>query len=281
MDYALCHLSVVPLRSSPSDKSEQVSQLLFGEIVELLEWKGRTWVKIRCTWDNCIAWAQARQVKPLTSTEFRLFSDKFAYCLDLFQPLMSNDFVMPIPIGARLPDFDGMKFSFDGKTYNYSGQAVFPENLEATPDRVIKIARRYLLAPYQWGGRSPFGIDAGGFTQMVFKLVGITLHRNPDAQVHQGELVDFIEQSMPGDLAFFENSAGAITHTGILLPDGKIIHVAEQVRIDRIDHFGIFDEETSRYTFKLRVAKRMLKQKPIPIAEQKEVRKELPQAALF
>lgn len=281
MDFALCHLSVVPLRSSPSDKSEQVSQLLFGEIVELLEWKGRAWVKVRCTWDNCIAWVQARQVKPLTSSEYKLFTEKFAYCLDLIQPLMSNDFVMPIPLGSRLPDFDGMKFIFDGKTYNYSGQAVFPENLEPTPERVIKLARRYLLAPYQWGGRSPFGIDAGGFTQMVFKLVGISLHRTPEMQVHQGELVDFIEQSMPGDLAYFENSSGAITHAGILLPDGKIIHAAEQVRIDRIDHFGIFDEETARYTYKLRVAKRLLKQKASPTVEQKEARKELPQAALF
>ncbi len=282
MDFALCHLSVVPLRSSPSDKSEQVSQLLFGEIVELLEWKGRSWVKVRCTWDNCIAWVQVRQVKPLTFSEHKLFTEKFAYCLDLFQPLMSNDFAMPIPIGARLPDFDGMKFSFDGKSYHYAGQAVFPENLEPTPDRVLKIARRYFLAPYQWGGRSPFGIDAGGFTQMVFKLVGINLHRTPDAQVHQGELVDFIEQSQPGDIAFFEKSVGTISHAGILLPDGKIIHAAEQVRIDRIDHFGIFDEETNRYTHRLRVAKRVLKHKPAPNKlEQKEIRQELPQAALF
>ena len=281
MDFALCHLSVVPLRNSPSDKSEQVSQLLFGEIVELLEWKGRTWVKVRCTWDNCIAWVQARQVKQLTISEYKLFTVKFAYCLDLFQPLMSNDFAMPIPLGAKLPDFDGMKFKFDGKTYNYAGQAVFPENLEATPERVLKIARRYLQAPYQWGGRSPFGIDAGGFTQMVYKMVGVNLHRTPDAQVHQGELVDFIEQSQPGDLAFFENSAGSISHTGILLPDGKIIHAAEQVRIDRIDHFGIFDEETTRYTNKLRVTKRVLKIKVGPKMEQKELKKEQPQAALF
>lgn len=281
MDFALCHLSVVPLRSSPSDKSEQVSQLLFGEIVELLEWKGRAWVKVRCTWDNCIAWVQARQVKPLTSSEHKLFMEKYAYCLDLFQPLLSSDYAMPIPLGARLPDFDGMKFNFDGKTYNYAGQAVFPENLEPTPERVIKLARRYLLAPYQWGGRSPFGIDAGGFTQMVYKMVGISLHRYPETQVHQGDLVDFIEQSMPGDLAYFENSSGTITHAGILLPDGKIIHAAEQVRIDRIDHFGIFDDETARYTFKLRVAKRVLRQKISPTIEQKEARKELPQAALF
>lgn len=281
MSYAICHLSVVPLRNSPSDKSEQVSQLLFGEMVEMLEWKGKSWLKIRCTWDDCIGWVQARQVKPLTTAEHQLFNEKYAYCLDLFQPLLSDEYAMPIPLGARLPDFDGMKFSFDGKSYHYSGQAVFPENLEATPDRVLKIARRYLLAPYQWGGRSPFGIDAAGLTQMVFKLVGIRLHRSPEQQVHQGELVDFNEQSMPGDLAFFENSAGTISHTGIILPENKIIHAAEQVRIDRFDHFGIFDEGLNKYTHRLRVIKRMLKVRPADLPPKKELKTADIQVALF
>lgn len=255
--------------------------MLFGEMVEMLEWKGKSWIKIRCTWDDCIGWVQARQIKPLTTSEHQLFNERYAYCLDLFQPLLSDEYAMPIPLGARLPDFDGMKFTFDSKSYHYSGQAVFPENLEATPDRVLKIARRYLLAPYQWGGRSPFGIDAAGLTQMVFKLVGIRLHRTPEQQVHQGELVDFNEQSMAGDLAFFENSAGTISHTGIILPENKIIHAAEQVRIDRFDHFGIFDEELNKYTHHLRVIKRVLKVRAADLPSKKELKTADTQVALF
>ncbi len=263
MNIALCHLSVVPVRSGSTDRSEQLSQLLFGEMVECLEWKGRAWVKIRCTWDTCIGWVQARQITPITNTEQILFEDKYAYCLDLFQPLLCGDNSMPVTIGARLPDFDGMKFTFDGKTYFYSGQAVFPENLEPTADKVLKIARRLLQAPYQWGGRSPLGIDASGFTQLVFKLVGISLHREADQQVRQGDLIDFIEEAYPGDLAFFENQAGNISHVGIILPENRIIHAAELVRIDRLDHFGIFQDELKNYTFKLRVIKRLL-HPPIP-----------------
>ncbi len=258
MNFALCHLSLVPIRNSPSDKSEQISQMLFGEIVEMMEWKGKSWVKIRCTWDNCIGWARASQIKAITTAEYELFEHRFAYCLDLFQPVMCGNFSMPITLGARLPDFDGMKFIFDGVAYSYSGQAVFPENLEATADKVIKIARRYLMAPYQWGGRSPLGIDSAGFTQMVFKLVGLKLHRLADQQVHQGQLIDFVEQSQPGDLAFFENNLSNIFHVGILMPDGQIIHAAEQVKIDRIDHYGIFNEMQQRYTHRLRVVKRLL-----------------------
>ena len=258
MKFAICHNSVVPVRNSTSNRSEQISQLLYGEMVEILETKGTIWTKIRCTWDNCIGWVISRQVKPITANEHELFELKYAYCLDLFQPLMSDNESMPICIGSRLPDFDGMKFNFDGKAYHYSGQAVFPENLHPQTDKILKIAKRYLSAPYQWGGRSPMGIDSGGFTQMVFKLVGIKLLRTAEQQVHQGRLIDFIEQAQPGDLAFFENKVGNITHSGILLPDEKIIHTAEKVRIDKVDHFGIYSDELKKYTHRLRVIKRIV-----------------------
>ena len=282
MKFAICHNSVVPIRNSTSNRSEQLSQLLFGEMVEIMELKGRQWTKIRCTWDNCIGWVLSQQIKPITSTEQKLFEEKYAYCLDLFQPLMSDNESMPICIGSRLPDFDGIKFKFDGRSFNYSGQAVFPKNLTPERDKVLKIARRYLSAPYQWGGRSPMGIDSGGFIQMVFKLVGIKLMRTTDQQVFQGELIDFIEQTAPGDLAFFENKVGNITHVGIFFPEKQIIHTAEKVRIDRIDHYGIFNDELNKYTHRLRVIKRILP--PTPISKKKEViekESENSQVALF
>ena len=282
MKFAICHNSVVPVRNSTSNRSEQVSQLLFGEIVELLDRKGKIWTKVRCIWDNCIGWVISRQIMPITSSELELFEEKYAYCLDLFQPLMSENEAMPICIGSRLPDFDGMKFKLDGKLFNYSGQAVFPENLDPAIEKIIKIAKRYLSAPYQWGGRSPMGIDSAGFTQMVFKLVGIKLLRTPEQQVHQGELISFIEQSVPGDLAFFENKASKINHVGILLPDGKIIHTAEKVRIDRVDHYGIFSDDLNKYTHRMRVIKRILPpDKIVYPVEEVEKNVDVSQVALF
>lgn len=281
MKFAICHLSVVPVRNSASNKSEQVSQLLFGEMVELLERKGKQWSKIRCSWDNTIGWALTRQLSPLTDNEAKKFEKNFAYCLDLFQPIMMDEHSMPIAIGSRLPDFDGIKFVFDNQTYRYSGQAVFPENLEPTAEKVIKISRRYLMSPFQWGGRSPLGIDASGLTQMVFKLVGVNLLRSPEQQVFQGDLIDFIEEALPGDLAFFENKAGNIAHVGIILPDGKIIHAAEQVRIDKLDHYGIFSEIENKYTHKLRVIKRHLKPQQLDLRTSKKDKVSEKQGALF
>jgi len=227
-------------------------------MVEILEKRGKRRVKIRCTWDNCIGWVDARQIKPITAGEYEFFQHNFAYNLDLLQPLLGGDHHLPITIGAKLPGFDGIRFRLDEVTYLFSGQAVFPKYLKPTIALTLKIAKRYLYAPAQWGGRSPLGIDSAGFAQMVFKMLGIRLHREAHQQVVQGNAVDFVSQSQPGDLAFFENRTGTIDHVGIILPEFEVIHVSGMVRIDKIDHFGIFDSETQRYTHKLRVVKRIL-----------------------
>lgn len=282
MTFAICPLSVVPVRNSSTDKSEQITQLLFGEIVEILGKKGKAWAKIRCTWDNTIGWVDNRQIKPITQSEYELFSENFAYSLDLISPIMSNKYHLPVTIGARLPNFDGMRFSLENEVHTFSGQAVFPTDMRPNAELILKLARRYLFSPYQWGGRSPLGIDAAGLTQLIFQMVGVSLHREPSQQVHQGETVDFVEQSQPGDLAFFENKASKITHVGIILPEHQIIHAAGRVRIDKIDHYGIFNEETGRYTHRLRVCKRMMDSQPIPKKERAaQVEKNPQQVELF
>lgn len=267
MRYGICPLSVVPVRSNSSDTSEMVSQLLFGEMVEILEKKG-SWTKIRCIWDNYIGWVDTKQINPITPTELDQYQEKYALTLDMLQGAMTNGHYIPITIGATLPNYDGVNFSLDGNSYTYSGQAVFPKDIKPNADLLIKIARRYLYAPYLWGGRSPLGIDCSGFTQIIFKMIGIRLPRDSKDQIEKGELIDFVEQGQAGDLAYFENRKGKITHVGVLLEDNKIIHASGQVRIDKIDHFGIFNEDRKKYTHKLRLVKRVLP--PQPKSSEKE-----------
>ena len=123
---------------------------------------------------------------------------------------------------------------------------------------LVETALLYLNAPYLWGGKTPFGIDCSGFTQMVYKLNGHRLKRDASQQATQGEALSFIEESEPGDLAFFDNAEGAITHVGIIMKDHYIIHAHGKVRIDRIDHTGIFNYEKRTHTHKLRVIKRIV-----------------------
>lgn len=257
MNFGICPLSVVPVRSNASDKSEMVSQLLFGEMVELLEKRG-SWGKVRCFWDNYIGWVDTKQLKKIDAADVSSYQDQYAFSLELIQGAMTEGHYLPITIGATLPKFDGLKFHLNGSSYTFSGQAISPNEIKPTVDLLLKIARRYLYAPYLWGGRSPLGIDCSGFTQVVFKIIGIALPRDAYQQVETGTLIDFVEQALPGDLAFFENRKGKITHTGIIMPDNQIIHASGQVRIDRIDHYGIYNEEKEKYTHRLRVIKRIL-----------------------
>ncbi|NBC06888.1 MAG: SH3 domain-containing protein [Bacteroidetes bacterium] len=257
--YVICPFSNVPIRNGSTNKSEILSQLLFGELAEVIERKGRQWIKVRCAWDNYVGWVAANQLMPITPSEFELFQEHYAYSLELFQPLMADKACIPIVLGARLPNFDGMRFKLDGQYYTFSGQAVFPNDVKPNADFILKIARRYLHAPFLWGGRTPMGIDAAGLVQMVFKIAGIPLPREAGQQVYLGEAVDFVEQAVPGDVAFFENRTGRITHCGIILPEEEVIHAYGSVRIDKIDHYGIYDRDAGKYTHRLRVVKRFLK----------------------
>ena len=124
--------------------------------------------------------------------------------------------------------------------------------------RLIDTALSYLNAPYLWGGKTPFGIDCSGFTQMVYKINGYSLLRDASQQATQGEALSFIEESEPGDLAFFDNADGDIVHVGIIMKDNHIIHAHGKVRIDRLDHTGIYNAERNIHTHKLRVIKKII-----------------------
>ena len=110
-------------------------------------------------------------------------------------------------------------------------------------------------SPYLWGGRAFYGIDCSGLTQVVYKIFGIRITRNSYQQIKMGHTVEFIREAQPGDLAFFDDKEGNIKHVGILLDQKRIIHASGLVRIDKIDHQGIYHEGKNKYTHKLRLIK--------------------------
>ncbi len=249
MTYGICNLSIVPLRAEPSHKSEMVSQLLFGEHFECLE-KSKNWCLIRMAFDGYEGWLDAKQYAPLTEEKFsNLNSSDHSFVSDLmeFATAPSNNLV-PIPIGSDITGISFFDHRFEG---NRTTGIKEKTNLAET-------AFLYLNAPYLWGGRTPFGIDCSGLVQMVFKLNGHQLFRDASQQATQGETLSFIEESEPGDLAFFDNPEGEIIHVGIILKNNYIIHAHGKVRMDRLDHHGIFSSDTNRYSHKLRVIKKII-----------------------
>ncbi len=255
--YAACQVSIAPMRAHPNDKSEMVSQLLFGETVEVLEAKDG-WRHVVCSWDGFSGWVDARQLRPITLSEYVEYGEHSSISLSLVEGLMAADHFVPLTMGAALPCYDGLRCRLGEQSFQFSGPVVTPSAAPRTGEWVVRVARRYLHAPYLWGGRSPFGIDAAALVQMVYRMAGIRLPREVSQQVHEGTSVDFTEQCQLGDLAFFDNGRGDIGHVGIVLPDCHIIHASGKVRIDKLDHFGIFNPEQKRYTHQLRVVKRLL-----------------------
>ncbi len=260
LPFAVCVVACSPVRKRPSDTEEIVTQLLFGECVEVLLKKHNSWMQVRCLWDNYVGWIDAKQVVQVSQEEVDQYDQSPVYALDLVQSLSMEDKTFPILMGSRLPNFDGLHCKVHDEKCVFNGTVICPDKLESiTAELVERIARKFIHAPYLWGGRSVFGIDCSGYTQLVFKLLGIRIPRDASQQVQEGDVIDFLEMTQVGDLAFFENEAKKIIHVGIILPDDKIIHASGQVRIDRLDHQGIYDKKRKKYTHKFRVAKRILK----------------------
>lgn len=252
--YGICNLAIIPLRIEPNDRSEQVSQVLFGEHFEILE-QLKQWFKIRLQYDNYEGWIDSKQCQIISESDFNEISNS-ALILnhDLVEYVTSKDnLLIPIPLGSSLSflNYDTININ------NFEFEGLKVTGIKPKSD-LIKTAFMYLNAPYLWGGKTPFGIDCSGFTQMVYKLNGYKLLRDASQQSTQGEALSFIEESEPGDLAFFDNEEGKIIHVGIIMNDNYIIHASGKVRIDRLDHLGIYNAETNRHTHKLRVIKKII-----------------------
>ena len=252
--FGICNLAIIPLRSEPSDRSEQVSQLLFGAHFEIIE-KIDKWVKIEAAFDNYIGWIDNKQFQTISEKQFHSIEQSpMVLNGDLIEYISTpKNQLMPIPLGSCLSFLDNEQIN----TENYSFEGI---KICGVKDKsnLVKTAFMYLNAPYLWGGKTPFGIDCSGFTQMVYKLNGYKILRDASEQATQGEALSFIEESEPGDLAFFDNEEGNIIHVGIMMDDNYIIHASGKVRIDRLDHLGIYNAETNRHTHKLRVIKKII-----------------------
>ena len=249
MEYGVCNLSIVPLRAESTDLSEMVTQLLYGEHFKVLE-KRRKWSYIRLSFDGYEGWLDNKQYLSISEENYsELETKQLRLASDMvdFVGIPGNQ-LLSICLGSTISASDLLGHSFEGKSV--LGQ--LPK------EHLIDSAISYLNTPYLWGGKSPFGIDCSGFTQMVYKLNGYRLFRDASQQATQGEALSFIEESEPGDLAFFDNQEGKITHVGIIMKDNYIIHAHGKVRIDRLDHSGIFNYEMRNHTHRLRVIKRII-----------------------
>lgn len=247
MPYAICKVPVSPMRGQASHRAEMVSQLLFGEPVELLE-SENDWTKIRAVADGYEGWCQHAQLLIMESFDAASVPE---YATDWINPVLENDQLMWVPLGSRVDLIQQgplqHRFLFRGN----QRPAIAPDGVQ-----MIELGLRYLNTAYLWGGRSVFGVDCSGFVQQLYRLFGIGLPRDAWQQANEGEAVGFLQEVKAGDLAFFDNAEGRIIHVGILMDAQTILHSAGNVRIDPIDHAGILHAESRKRTHSLRLIKR-------------------------
>ena len=257
METGICLLSVIPVREKPSDKSQMIHQLLFGETVKIFD-RMKSWWLIRSSGNGYEGWVDSNQITALEEALFdKMEIERPVYLANPCLRADSKNGSVLLSLGSRLPFYKNHGFEVGGIRYNFES---IPEVYQGkkSSEELISLAKRYLGIPYLWGGRSYFGLDCSGFIEVVFHSCGYQLPRDSADQAQIGKTIGFINEAQAGDLAFFDNEEEQIVHVGILLSNTQVIHASGSVRVDSIDHQGIFNKTQQKYTHKLRLIKRVL-----------------------
>ena len=237
------------MRSDNFHESELVSQLLYGDCFKILSSKNE-WLQIKTLNDSYVGWINNKQINEISkiNAEKITFDDKIFSTRLIDYIETDENKLSSIVLGSNIGACKYLGHKYDG-----------PKTKKTkTKPNLTKVASMYLNSPYLWGGKTPFGIDCSGLTQMIYRINGYKIPRDASQQSELGETLSFIEESEPGDLAFFDNKEGKIIHVGMLLENNYILHAHGNVRIDRIDQTGIFNQEKQKHSHKLRIIKKII-----------------------
>jgi cell wall-associated NlpC family hydrolase len=248
------------MRKEPNEASEMVNQVLFGECFSVLEEnKPGNLSLIQLHHDKYEGWINSKCVHKLSDHDWKVLQKLPIFVShDLQNILKADNHTEPVIIGCG----SILRCSSPGKTRTERGFCSIPDISLNTSlnirESLVCYGKKLLSVPYLWGGRSSFGFDCSGLCQNLYRQVGIEIPRDSSAQASLGNVINFIEESQAGDLAFFDNDEGIIIHVGMILGENKILHASGRVKIDFIDHQGIFSIEQNRYTHKLRLIKKLV-----------------------
>lgn len=248
--------SLAAVRKEPNETTEMVNQLLFGEQVAILE-SYKQWYRIESTIDSYPGWVDSRLIETVNDSKVVKELSTFTTASTLIQAIKISDSTRYLlSPGSILYGLNGKRFQLNGVDFEITGDVPSPN--ASTASTVINTAYQFLNTPYLWGGKSIFGIDCSGLIQICFRTANVFLPRDAWQQAQCGQTVEFINHARTGDVAFFDNEEGHITHAGILISSNEIIHSSGYVRTDQFDHQGIYNQQLGAYTHRMRIIKRIL-----------------------
>jgi hypothetical protein len=240
----------VPVRKDPHERSEMVTQVLFGEYVDIDDEAG-LWLHIRAHLDKYEGWVDKKciyRTQHVQPVAYYVCRENIRICN------VSDASSVILPIGSSVPELSDGTFELGGKQFLIEDTSSLAQPGTIRAETLFPIL---VSVPYIWGGRCGYGFDCSGLTQFLCRVNGNAIPRDASDQSGMGKTLSFMEEVQTGDLAFFDNTEGMIHHVGMIAGKGRIIHASGMVRIDKIDQQGIFNEELGRYTYKLRVLKRI------------------------
>ncbi len=256
MKHAICLISYATQKKEATEKSETVNQILFGETVEVVKEKNN-WLLVICNYDNYQGWVYKNQLTSLK--ELNDLKNKHILKTAQIKINSKTHGIQRLSLGAELYNYDNIN-----KTAKILNEIYEIEEPNIENNDIKRTALSFLNTPYLWGGRSIYGIDCSAFVQLVYKVHNVKMPRDASQQAKIGKNIEFIENAKIGDLVFFDDEEMNIKHVGIIIGENQIIHASGKVRIDKIDHNGIYNEETEKYTHKLRIIKKIINNEPTP-----------------
>lgn len=253
--------SVIPVRAEAREGAEQNTQMLFGELAQVLEEQDR-WTRIRLDSDGQEGWVDTKMIAPIAGDDLKAYKTALKKAATVAFPMTyavseNNGQTIPLTAGTRLTNYQDGRFEVLGVGFRIDPSMVITGPRELNQETLLQTARFFLNTPYLWGGKNALGMDCSGFTQIVLSLFGKSLLRNASEQVTQGDPVNDLSQARAGDLAFFDHEDGRISHVGIVIDAERIIHCSGRVKVEKLDPTGIFNAETGEYSHHLTQIRRL------------------------
>ena len=252
---ALSLHSIVPVRSDAREGAEQNTQMLFGELAQVLEEQDR-WTRIRLDSDGQEGWVDTKMIAPIAGKDLKAYCEALKKAATVAFPMTyavseNNGQTIPLTAGTKLTNYKDGRFEVLGVGFRIDASMVLTAPRELNQETLLQTVRFFINTPYLWGGKNALGMDCSGFTQIVLSLFGKKLLRNASEQVTQGDPVNDLSQAKAGDLAFFDHEDGRISHVGIIIDPERIIHCSGRVKVEKLDPTGIFNAETGTYSHHL------------------------------